>query len=84
MEFAIWVLITLVTLALVGLLFAPMVLLGVLDLKVPAALSRAPWIDRGLKIERPKDRVSYREARMTFSSTRSGGITDREIRVVKI
>ena len=46
MEFAIWVLITLVTLALVGFLFAPMMLLGVLDLKVPAALRRAldrPW-----------------------------------------
>jgi hypothetical protein len=39
MEFAIWVLIMLVTLALVGLLFAPMMLLGVLNFKVPAALS---------------------------------------------
>ena len=38
----------------------------------------------GLKIERPKDRMSYREARMTFSTTRSGGTTDLEIRVVKI
>jgi hypothetical protein len=37
-----------------------------------------------LKIERPKDRVSYREARMTFSTTRSGGTTDLEIRVVKL
>ncbi len=48
MEFAIWVLITLVTLALVGFLFAPLVLfLGVLNLKVPTALSWAPCIDRG-------------------------------------
>ncbi len=84
MEFAIWVLITLVTLALVGLLFAPMALFGVLDLRVPAALSRTPGSTVDLKIERPKDRVSYREARMTFSTTHSGGTTDLEIRVVKI
>jgi hypothetical protein len=37
-----------------------------------------------LKIERPKDRISYREARMTFSTTRCGGTTHFEIRVVKI
>jgi hypothetical protein len=37
-----------------------------------------------LKVERRTDRANYREARMTFSTTRSGGTTDLEIRVVKI
>ena len=37
-----------------------------------------------LKVECRTDRSSYREAQMTFSTTRSGGTTDLEIRVVKI